>query len=647
MTDSSGNTSTPLSIAPFTIDLTPPVGNGALDSLGKIAGSPTAYLNLNATDQNGITGYCISVNSMDPSTSSSCWISINSTINFTQSSVPYAYGNVDTVYIWYKDASLNISTGFAVDVSSKPPRPENLQAHYQGSEPITSKGQNLNWSDQSGNNHTITNFRSTPLQVSVDGMQFGLANSSSVQAIQGDENSGFSLPFAMNSGSYTIAYMARYTGDKNDTTYNKRIFDSQSGTGQKTLWGFHGGVAGRSHNGEKGWYTNTDYKMSEPDTWIIGVETEVSSRFNGMDFTNHYQQSGTTYPRRPSAGFNPTLTVNYGYYHGSESSRWQVAELIVWNTELSEVEQIEAEEYLAQKYSHTSFESVKASLNDYKNHFASSVADGWYGIYDGAQVGYGDGGWYTGLGKFFELNDKWYWGYALTNGSQAGAVSYSNRNGANQIRSWKAPSFEHGNYKLHAIVNGGGGGGGRARGSGGGAGGMSYFLNRSYNQTDFQVEVGARGSWGGLWKSNQNGPGGDSMLSWSISGSNQYMRGYGGYEGVDGCYNCTVSGGGYDGNSKDGGGNGGGSYSYSSQYGQQGGMPYEPNVTVGGQNTLSEIAKAYGVSYRIGRYWWWSDYVWGNGGAGSRYGVGMDRYARDGFYGGYGWVLFIMDANSY
>ena len=76
-------------------------------------------------------------------------------------------------------------------------------------------------------------------------------------------------------------------------------------------------------------------------------------------------------------------------------------------------------------------------------------------------------------------------------------------------------------------------------------------------------------------------------------------------------------------------------------------MPYEPNVTVGGQNTLSEIAKAYGVSYRIGRYWWWSDYVWGNGGAGSRYGVGMDRYARDGFYGGYGWVLFIMDANSY
>ena len=141
--------------------------------------------------------------------------------------------------------------------------------------------------------------------------------------------------------------MARYIGDKNDTTYNKRIFDAQSGTGQNTLWGFHGGVAGRSHNGEKGWYTNTDYKMSEPDTWIIGVETEVSSRFNGMDFTNHYQQSGTTYPRRPSAGFNPTLTVNYGHYHGSESSRWQVAELIVWNTELSEAEQIEAEEYLA------------------------------------------------------------------------------------------------------------------------------------------------------------------------------------------------------------------------------------------------------------------------------------------------------------
>ena len=102
MTDSAGNTSTPLSIAPFTIDLTPPVGGSTLESLGKIAGNPTAYLNLSATDQTGVTGYCISVNSMNPSTSSSCWTSVNSVTNFTQNSVPFAYGDVETVYAWYR-----------------------------------------------------------------------------------------------------------------------------------------------------------------------------------------------------------------------------------------------------------------------------------------------------------------------------------------------------------------------------------------------------------------------------------------------------------------------------------------------------------------------------------------------------------------
>ena len=95
----------------------------------------------------------------------------------------------------------------------------------------------------------------------------------------------------------------------------------------------------------------------------------------------------------------------------------------------------------------------------------------------------------------------------------------------------------------------------------------------------------------------------------------------------------------------DGGGPGGSSLSYSSHYGKRGGKPYEPQTVVGGQNKLAEIAEALGVVYKNGTYWWWSDFVWGTGGAGSRYGVGMDRYARDGFYGGYGCVMVIIDSN--
>ena len=220
------------------------------------------------------------------------------------------------------------------------PALDDLQAQYRGTGPFTMNGSNIvQWNDISGNNRHITTYRGTPYQTTVDKSLFGLAGTGNINVVQGDENSGFALPFALTSGSYTIAYMARYIGDKDNTEYNKRIFDARSGTGQNTLWGFHSGYAGRSHNGQKGWLTYTDHKMSDPDTWLVGVETEISARFNGKDFTNNYLHSnGNNYPLRPSSGFNPTLSINYGHYTGesgsSEISRWQVAELIIWNREL-------------------------------------------------------------------------------------------------------------------------------------------------------------------------------------------------------------------------------------------------------------------------------------------------------------------------
>ena len=531
------------------------------------------------------------------------------------------------------------------------PAVEDLNAQYQGTGPFTLSGSNIvQWNDVSGNNRHITTYRGTPYQTSVDKSLFGLTGTGNINVVQGDEDSGFALPFALTSGSYTIAYMARYIGDKDNTAYNKRIFDARSGTGQNTLWGFHGEYAGRSHNGEKGWLTYTDHKMSDPDTWLVGVETEISSRFNGKDFTNKYLHSnGNNYPLRPSSGFNPTLSINYGHYtgqSGSEFSRWQVAELIIWDRELSEEEQKQAEEHLAQKYSHSSFKSVITNVIAYQSHTQTGTYEGWYNIYDGDQWGYGDNNWHgPGFGKFVELNDKWYWGHAFTNGSQAGAVSYSSRNGKNNIHQWTSPSMNNGSYKLHILTNGGGGGGGRSQGSGGGAGGMAFLINRDLANTEFELEVGARGSWGGLWKSNQNGPGGDSTVRWIENSSNKSMSGYGGNEGRDSS-SSSVAGGSYNIGDGDGGGPGGDS-SFSSHYGRKGGKPYEPQTIVGGQNSVSDIAKALGVVYKEGIYWWWSDYVWGNGGAGSRYGVGMDGYARDGFYGGYGWIMVIMDSNSY
>lgn len=205
--------------------------------------------------------------------------------------------------------------------------------------------------------------------------------------------------------------------------------------------------------------------------------------------------------------------------------------------------------------------------------------------------------------------------------------------------------MSNGTYKLHIISNGGGGGGGRGNGGGGGAGGVAFFYNRdNLDETEFELEIGARGSGGYLWGSNQNGPGGDSTVRWEENGVSKSMSGFGGEEGKDGS-DAVVSGGSYNIGDGDGGGSGGSSKLNDSHYGRRGGKPYEPLTIVGGQNSLAEISKAFGVQYREGVYWWNSDYIWGNGGAGSRYGVGMDHYARNGYYGGYGYIMVIMDSN--
>ena len=132
-----------------------------------------------------------------------------------------------------------------------------------------------------------------------------------------------------------------------NTTYNRRIFDSRSGTGENTIWGFHDKVAGRSYNGNRGWVSTTEYKQSEPNWWIIGIDTEITARYNGMDCTNYYTFQGSpypiisgltpsSYPLRPPIGFNPIPTINYGAYTGqtnsNETSDWALSCVIIYDS---------------------------------------------------------------------------------------------------------------------------------------------------------------------------------------------------------------------------------------------------------------------------------------------------------------------------
>lgn len=116
VTDSAGNTSTPLSIAPFTVDLTQPNSFGYLESINTSANQ--ASLNLSATDTNGIGSYCISTYSTSPSTSPGCWTNVNPINSFAKNTTIFSYGAADALYIWYKDRAENISSVDSIDLSN-------------------------------------------------------------------------------------------------------------------------------------------------------------------------------------------------------------------------------------------------------------------------------------------------------------------------------------------------------------------------------------------------------------------------------------------------------------------------------------------------------------------------------------------------
>lgn len=533
-----------------------------------------------------------------------------------------------------------------------------ITARYSSEGPFTFSGTTITqWNDLSGNNRHITTYRGTPqIQTFTRGTK-GLSGTGTFNVVYGDENSGFAIPFALTQGQYTFCYIARYVGDRNNQTWNNRIFDARTGTGENCIWGFHGNVAGRSHNGQLGWYTTTEFKQSDPDYWLIGIDTESTARYNGLDCTNYYTFNNVNYPQRPSAGFNPTVSINFGRYTGQtdtgERSRWQILELIFYNKELSISEKIEVENYLALKYGHISFSNVVSSFNNYKNLGITLVGsyDRWYHIYNGIKIGYGNSKWF-GPGKagyeFYNVNNFYYFVYNYQNWNVVSPSGYNNRN-TNRIilNNFTLPSSITIQYRVSIIVNGGGGGGGQSYGGGGGGGGQAYISNNtSLLFTSFTVYVGGRGWSGGLWDGNVNTSGGDTELYWN--NNTNYIIGNGGVEGVDSNQYGIAAGGGFSNVGGSGGGNGGNSIAWNYWGGGALGGAI-PTVTTGiimtnSSNSLWNVINlSIGVySYNSG-YWWGNS--WGAGGQGSRGGTSGDYYARNGGEGGPGFFIVVIDSN--
>ena len=535
-----------------------------------------------------------------------------------------------------------------------------LYAQYIGDGPFTLSGTNITqWNDISGNNRHITSYRGTPLKTNISQGLYGTVGSGNFNVVSGTYNDGFKMPFALpqngiaTTSSYTLAYVARYVGDSNTTTYNRRIFDSTAAV-PNYLWGFHGGYAGRTYDPTNGWRTETFYKQSDPNYFIIGVETELNSRFNGIDWSINYVRATDNYtiPSKSTTA-TPTLSINYGNYTGdgtntSETSNWQIAELIFYNRELTLTERISVEQYLALKYRHFSFKSVIYSLPKYKlltNNTANY--NGWFNVWNGLQYAYLNSSWNgPGKGDFKILGNLGYFGILYANGNKNNTSGYSSRN---------QYYITYNNYqlvtssKIHIITCGGGGGGGAgSKGGGGGAAGLCYIVNTTnLNNCNLTLVVGNKGNNGAYFNSRLAGSGGDSSVSWSSNSVNYSMIAYGGYEGQNsgttngagGIYTITNANSG----GTTGGGNGGVGI-YQSLI-SQGGAIYTPTAQTftytAGSTNLWLIAQAYGAaSYNSGNFY--GGNTFGNGGSGS----GSDgSYARDASEGGCGWILILYDNN--
>lgn len=150
--------------------------------------------------------------------------------------------------------------------------------------------------------------------------------------LYGTTTDGLRFPTSVmdTSSDYTLFHVARYYKPSGTPT-RKRIFD---GVTLNWLSGFHDGNNGVAHH--DGWLTQQVNRHG--DNWLISTDQKDLYRSNGVDRT--VSGSGST---------SKQLSINYGHFTG-ERSDWAVAEVIVYNRELSSSEYLSIESYLMSKY---------------------------------------------------------------------------------------------------------------------------------------------------------------------------------------------------------------------------------------------------------------------------------------------------------
>ena len=173
--------------------------------------------------------------------------------------------------------------------------------------------------------------------------KFELKDSHSGVAVHGSTSDGFYIPHEIQGRNWTFFAVAKYAGD---TT--RRIFQSKD-----TNWaiGWHGGSAGIYYAGEPkddkgGWIVLPEKGVGIHTLTLITAQRDLFRSTAGSEGSKHGTTRNTKNGSRDKIG---KIGVNMGFA-SSETSEWDIYEMLIFSKKL-EIKDIKVvEEYLADKY---------------------------------------------------------------------------------------------------------------------------------------------------------------------------------------------------------------------------------------------------------------------------------------------------------